>query len=228
MTATPSLKDNCGSSDYDWTLAGGGVNNWVAGHFHASASYRLTSISFYPKNSGTGSIIVSLRLADANDDPIGSDLAIGSLTSWTGGALNHITMMSSYTLVAGTKYAVVLRASQETSIRVGANVNESHDSGVTWHSYSGSFYCTIMGCSVPTIQTVSAVGVDNTSATLYGVISSMGDYSENYVYFQYGLTTSYGNVTAEQLLTTPAVFSKLITGLHFGSTYHFRAVCRYA
>lgn len=80
---------------------------------------------------------------------------------------------------------------------------------------------------VPTVVTVSAVSITTSTATLQGSISSLGDYSSVYVYFQYGLTTSYGTNTVEQTRTSVGGYIQAITGLTINTTYHYIAVVRY-
>ena len=78
----------------------------------------------------------------------------------------------------------------------------------------------------PTVSSVSP-SVEETTATLNGDLTSLGDYSPVYAFFQYGLDTSYGTDTAEQEKTATGAFTQGITGLSKGTLYHFRAACRY-
>ena len=75
-----------------------------------------------------------------------------------------------------------------------------------------------------TVATSPATVITTNSATLNGVANPGGtSYSG---YFQYGITTSYGNTTAQQSLgngVNNVNFSQLITGLNPGQTYHCRA-----
>ncbi len=79
----------------------------------------------------------------------------------------------------------------------------------------------------PTVTTDNATNITATGATLNGNLTSLGSYSSVYVFFQYGLNTSYGTNTTEQAKTATGGFSDNITGLSKGTPYHFRAVCRY-
>lgn len=84
-----------------------------------------------------------------------------------------------------------------------------------------------LGATAPEISTGSATGVGETSATLQGTLTSLGSYSPVYVYFQYGLTTSYGSTTVEQTKTSTGGYNQALTGLTTNTTYHYRAVIRY-
>lgn len=75
-------------------------------------------------------------------------------------------------------------------------------------------------------QTNSATNVSNYQATLNGYVSG-ANYSENiYVWFQWGTGTGYGNETSHQSLYSSGSFSRNISGLNSGATYHFRAVAQ--
>ena len=61
------------------------------------------------------------------------------------------------------------------------------------------------------------------SATLNGDLTGLGTASSVEVIFEYGTTTSYGQETTPQTLTSTGVFSAPISALTQGTTYHFRA-----
>lgn len=73
------------------------------------------------------------------------------------------------------------------------------------------------------VQTSQASNISNNQATLNGHLSGTNQYN-NYVWFQWGTTTGYGNQTAQQNLTINGPFSQTITGLLAYTTYHYRAV----
>ena len=79
-------------------------------------------------------------------------------------------------------------------------------------------------CSRPTVTTHAATFLTNSSATLRGMVNPNGLTAT--VRFQYGLTTSYGSVTADQTFggITSRSFSATIYGLNPSTTYHFRTV----
>lgn len=82
--------------------------------------------------------------------------------------------------------------------------------------------------SAPAIVTGDATDVSETSAVLNGTINPFG-LQTNY-YFEYGTTTAYGSRIPAGIEAVagggrvPALFSRIITGLTPGTTYHFRLV----
>lgn len=76
--------------------------------------------------------------------------------------------------------------------------------------------------AVASVETVNPTSITDTSATLNGVITSMGGESGVYYYFEWGTSVSYGNVTPSVLLTAAATFSYHLTGLIKSRTYHYR------
>jgi len=76
-----------------------------------------------------------------------------------------------------------------------------------------------------TVSTNPASNIQQTSATLNGLLSDLGSYTNASVFFQYGLTApAYGSATAYVTKTTTGAFDANITGLLPNTTYHFRAV----
>jgi uncharacterized protein (TIGR02145 family) len=90
-------------------------------------------------------------------------------------------------------------------------------------SYGSELTFTTLG-QVPTVTTLTASNINTTSATLNGSVNA--NYLSTTVTFEYGTTTSYGNiVTATQSPVTGNTNTNVsagITGLVAGSTYHFR------
>jgi len=81
-------------------------------------------------------------------------------------------------------------------------------------------------CVPPTVTTYSASSVTDTSATLNGYLNDDGGQACQYR-FQWGLTSSYGNTTPwTGSKTSGQSFSRTISGLKPGTTYHFRAQCQ--
>jgi hypothetical protein len=77
----------------------------------------------------------------------------------------------------------------------------------------------------PTVVTLPATGVTATNATLNGTVNP--NQLATFAYFQYGLTTNYGNFTATNSLPAANAtlsFSSLISGLVPGAAYHYRLV----
>ena len=76
------------------------------------------------------------------------------------------------------------------------------------------------------IQTNYATYVSNFQATLNGTVSNQNSYTTNEVYFQWGLTTNYGNITSKQTVTSVSSFEQGIESLTPGTLYHYRAVAQ--
>ncbi|MDA8240480.1 MAG: PKD domain-containing protein [Nitrospiraceae bacterium] len=92
-------------------------------------------------------------------------------------------------------------------------------------TYGGDVPFTTPSNAPPYAMTNSATNKNGNSATLNGTVNPNG--LETSVYFEWGLTTSYGNTTPAQLL--PAGIDDIpvaanITGLSINMTYHFRVV----
>ena len=76
------------------------------------------------------------------------------------------------------------------------------------------------------VQTSSATNISNYQATLNGYVPNTSSYSyySNYVYFQWGTTTSYGSQTNQQYMSGSGSFSQIVSNFNPNTTYHFRAV----
>jgi len=142
----------------------------------------------------------------------GTDTTYGTDTTWQGGKTSSTSFGQDITgLTSNTTYHFRAQAKW---------ADETTSSGI-----DQTFVTTATG--VPTITTSSAAGITTTSATLQGILSSLGDYSSVYVSFEYGLTPAYGTTTADQTKTAVGGFNTNISGLTPNQTYHFRARVRY-
>lgn len=88
----------------------------------------------------------------------------------------------------------------------------------------------VEGGGDPSVTTISVTGKTTSGATLQGSLDSMGSYGTVYVFFQYDLTGTYVSPTPtiEQTKTATGSFYQEISGLDSNTTYHYRAVVRYA
>ena len=75
----------------------------------------------------------------------------------------------------------------------------------------------------PLVTTCSATEVHSESATLNGILNSLGTAASAEVSFEWGLTTAYGNETAFLASTAIGSFDAKLTELDPRTTYHFRA-----
>ncbi|MFA6385816.1 MAG: hypothetical protein WCW29_03665, partial [Candidatus Paceibacterota bacterium] len=87
---------------------------------------------------------------------------------------------------------------------------------------TGYVYTHDSSISTPTLTTEPASGVNQTSATLNGAITSTGGVNANTRGFQYGLTTSYGTNTTENGSFGSGNYSTL-SSLTCGTLYHYRS-----
>ena len=81
-----------------------------------------------------------------------------------------------------------------------------------------------------TVQTYSATNTNNNQATLngyvYGYNYGNGSYYNNYVWFQWGTSTSYGSETTHQTMSSSGSFSQIVNLYSSNTTYHYRAVAQ--
>jgi hypothetical protein len=85
----------------------------------------------------------------------------------------------------------------------------------------------VITATPPTVQTLPASAIGTDTATLNGVANPHA--SATTAWFEFGLSTNYGNTTLPQALGSGASntnFSQVLTGLFGGVTYHFRALSR--
>ncbi|MCX8126568.1 MAG: fibronectin type III domain-containing protein, partial [Dehalococcoidia bacterium] len=74
------------------------------------------------------------------------------------------------------------------------------------------------------VTTGPVTSLTTNSAILSCVIPSLGDLKSVQVYFEWGISSAYGNATPPQTITQAGTFTASLTGLNPGTTYHYRAV----
>jgi len=74
------------------------------------------------------------------------------------------------------------------------------------------------------VSTLSGINVATTSATVTGSVDSMGIYTSANVWFQWGTTTDYGQITPMQTMYRTGLYTYHLQGLKPGTVYHFRAL----
>ena len=123
---------------------------FTVGTVGVDEDHNITSVKIKCYRTGLpGTIDVSIRACDGAGKPTGSDLSTGSfngdvVTDSSPGALKEVTM-TSYTLAAGTQYAIVIAvpsgdSSNKLNVRydnndgayTGGDRHNSNDSGSTW------------------------------------------------------------------------------------------------
>ncbi|MDP2741405.1 MAG: hypothetical protein Q8O66_01800, partial [bacterium] len=77
-----------------------------------------------------------------------------------------------------------------------------------------------------TVQTNSATNILNNQATLNGYVYNISSGNTNYVWFQWGTSSSYGYETQHQTQNYAGAFNQNIANLSSGTVYHFRAVAQ--
>ncbi len=110
-------------------------------------------------------------------------------------------------LATGTTYHFQLVASNSVGTNSGADLTFT------------------TGATAPAVSTLAASGVTATNAMLNGTVNPNG--AATTVYFQYGLTASYGGYSTTNSLAATNValsVSNLISGLTPNTTWHFRLV----
>jgi len=78
----------------------------------------------------------------------------------------------------------------------------------------------------PSVTTSAATSIAQISATLNGTLNSMGGATSCLVWFEWGPTTSLGNLTSVQTKSATGGFSASISGLTAGQTYYFKAFAK--
>lgn len=133
---------------------------WGAQMFTPSTNHIITSVKLLLyRNNSPSTVTVSIKATDANDQPTGSDLASGTTTgnnlatadpyTW-----REITFSSGALVVAGTIYAIVVRALTGDSGNnlywrydgssagyTGGEMDFSTDSGSTWGGTTSTSDC---------------------------------------------------------------------------------------
>lgn len=99
-------------------------------------------------------------------------------------------------------------------------------SGATLTTGSDVAFSTAPEPPKPTLSVTTgpASNLTSNSVVLSGGITSLGDLKSVQVYFEWGISTAYGNATTPQTLTRADAFTATLTGLNPGTTYHYRAV----
>jgi len=100
-----------------------------------------------------------------------------------------------------------------------------HNRGFFLDYTMDSFFALNLTVNLSSVNVVTgeASSISPTEATLHGLLVCDGG-GPCSVYFEYGTTTSYGNITENQTKTTGENFSETVTGLLPETLYHYRAV----
>ncbi len=136
-------------------------------------------------------------------------LIAGSSPAWAGGG-------------AGDRWSVALR-SDGTVWGFGWNGNGQ----LGLNDFNERFVPSLVSFGWPlSVSTSAASGIQETGASLNGLLVSLGSSASAQVCFEWGPTTSYGNATALQTRTSAGTFSASLTGLASGTTFYYRAMAQ--
>jgi uncharacterized repeat protein (TIGR01451 family) len=174
--------------------------------------------------------------------------------SWSGACTGSSSTCTNSFSSQGTQTATlfVTSGSQTNSATASVNVNQNcsqnsyqqcNGNYLYWYDSCGNQqgspqYCP-NGCYGNTcqqnnnisVQTNSATNVFNNQATLNGYVYGNSIYGgsayyANYVWFQWGTTTGYGNETTHQTLNSSGSFSQNVNLFSNSTTYHYRAAAQ--
>ena len=177
------------------------IQNWMYGGV-ASGHPNLGSLhAYWPMNEGSGSTIVD-----------------GSGNNHPGTLQTGVTWTTGQTIGASSVTAPLTGLQQVTTYHfrlVAVNANGTSNGSDATFTTAGR----------PDVTTLAASNLASTSATLNASVTPNSAVTT--AYFQYGLTTGYGNntlVTNIAAGTSPVAIATNITGLQPGATYHYRVV----
>jgi len=134
---------------------------------------------------------------------------------------NNYLVGSGYTAIYTPAYITGLKSNTNYYFRLNAKNVYGTVNGAT-HSFKTNTTPAPTGAE-PVINTNGATGIERTSATLNGKINPKG--AETTFWFEYGLTTEFGSVTAFQSASNGSSslsFSALISNLQPLTKYYFR------
>ncbi|HHY86160.1 MAG TPA: hypothetical protein GYA07_11620 [Verrucomicrobia bacterium] len=212
-------------------------------------------LAYYPCDESGGTTVADLAPLGGNNNgtwvgtvvftpvlPSVQTLAATSL-NFTQATLNLSANPNRSTIAAGFQWGITTNyGNAQTAATFGgpaSTTNQNHAlvvaglvAGTTYHFRAfASNSATVVFSSDQTfrtlglgVDTLPASGMTATSATLNGVVNPGG--ANAFAWFEWGLTTNYGNVTPPQAVgsgTSDINVSQLLTGLS-GGTHHFRVV----
>jgi hypothetical protein len=93
--------------------------------------------------------------------------------------------------------------------------------GTVVYSTTGSL--TTPGAGDLAVSTWAVTNITYTAAAITGYLESMGAFTSANVWFEWGTTAAYGQVTPMQTLNQTGIYTYILKGLAAGTTYHFRA-----
>ena len=98
----------------------------------------------------------------------------------------------------------------------------------TLYKEGGDSSFTTVAMAIPVISSSGVDEITSNSALLWTSLSTLGDYSPLFAYYEYGVDESYGTQTIDQPIDETAFYSQLISPLSSNTEYHYRTVIKYA
>lgn len=130
-------------------------------------------------------------------------------------------------------------ADEEMTAIGGFNVPISNlEPGTTYHfqarvrydslyKYGGDNTFTTVAKALPVISASGADDITSNSALLWTSLSTLGDYSPLFAYYEYGEDASYGTQTMDQPIDETGFYTQPISSLASNTLYHYRTVIKY-
>ena len=199
-------------------------------HYRAVAQGTFGTIYGQDMTFSTGQSGFSNLTANAGQDlylvPGQTTILQGSAYGQNGYNLNYSWLcnggsLSSYNIAQPTFTApyVTGAMSYVCTLTISDNYGNSNSDSMT-------VFVNYNGIGATSVQTGFASYYSNSEVALNGVLSGTNTSAINYVYFQWGSTTSYGNETMHQAVGYSQQFTQYLSNLNPGTTYHFRAVAQ--
>ena len=163
-------------------------------------------------------LVFSTAVLASTTNPSDLQINVGDTVVWTNNG------QTAHTVTSDSEYEL-----GSSPLNFGNSYSHTFTSAGTF-AYHCEFHPQMRGVitvgspsSAYSVQTNPATNILNYSATLNGNLLGNAGYNA-YVWFQWGNSTSYGNVTQQQLLNYSGSFNQNISNLSNNTTYHFRAV----
>jgi lysophospholipase L1-like esterase len=135
-------------------------------------------------------------------------------TSGYGTASSTAALLTSHSIVLPGLAAGTVYHFQVAGADAVGNISTSTDQ---------TFTTAPLPITPPTVTAQSATSIATSSVTLNGTITGSGNASSTVEGFNYGLTSSYGNVASSTGAFGIGTFAHNLTGLTPSATYHFQA-----
>jgi hypothetical protein len=237
-----TLSATGGTIPYKWTISSGtlpgGLSLSSIGTISGTptAACAATSVTFKVTDSKSATATQSMSIAVNPSASTGGN-ATGTVASApvsSGGANEYdfylkITSTTVSGITAGQQVWCVATTADFPNLQtIGISLTGNLSNSPGWWTFkaasASSPIVTPPTATAPTAATSTATSVTSTGATINGILSSLGSSSSAAVSFNWGLTSSYGNTTAAQTMTSSKSFTATLTGLTPNTIYHFRAV----